>query len=91
VKCADQFEILAKEEAVLQGTIESLTANWKVLWNGNKCGKNLDDENLKATDITDQKQPKNVEYFNYFGSMITNYARYTIISLTSFYAQFFIQ
>jgi len=25
--------------------------------------------------MTDQKQPKNVEYFNYFGSMI-NYATY---------------
>jgi hypothetical protein len=58
VKCADQFEILAKEEAVLQDTIGSLTANWKMLWNGNKCGKNLDDENLKATDMTDQKTAK---------------------------------
>jgi hypothetical protein len=27
--------------------------------------------------VTDQKQPKNVEYFNYVGSMITNDARYT--------------
>jgi hypothetical protein len=26
--------------------------------------------------MTDQQQLKNVEYFNYFGSMITNYARY---------------
>ena len=26
--------------------------------------------------MTDQKQPKNVEYFNYFGSTITNYAKY---------------
>ena len=27
--------------------------------------------------MTDQKQPKNVEYFTYFGSVITNCARYT--------------
>ena len=26
--------------------------------------------------MTDQKQPKNVEYFNYFGGMIANYARH---------------
>jgi hypothetical protein len=27
--------------------------------------------------MTDQKQPQNVEYFSYLGSMIINYARYT--------------
>jgi hypothetical protein len=27
--------------------------------------------------MIDQKQLENVEYFNYLGSMITNYARYT--------------
>jgi hypothetical protein len=27
--------------------------------------------------MTDQKQPENVEYFNYLGSTITNYARCT--------------
>ena len=27
--------------------------------------------------MTDEKQPKNVEYFNYLGSMIINDARYT--------------
>jgi len=73
VNYADHLAILAKEEAVLQGTIERLIVNWKMLRNENKCGKkNSDDENLKATipniDMTDQKQPENVEYFNYFGS-----------------------
>ena len=37
--------------------------------------KNSDDENLKTTtpntDMTDQKQQQNVEYFNYFGGMVT--------------------
>ena len=73
---------LAKEQAVLQGTIERLIANWKMLRNGMEInvGKNSDDENLKTTipntDMTNQKQPENVEYFNYFGSMVTNCARY---------------
>jgi hypothetical protein len=40
VKYADQLVIPAKEEAVLQGTTERLSANWKMLWNGNKYGKN---------------------------------------------------
>jgi len=39
VKYVDQLVIVAKEEAVLQGNIERLTANWKMLWNGNKSGK----------------------------------------------------
>jgi len=82
VKCADQLVTLAKEQAVLQGTIERLIANWKMLRNGMEInvGKNSDDENLKTTipntDMTNQKQPENVEYFNYFGSMVTNCARY---------------
>ena len=46
--------------------------------------KDSDDENLKAnipnTVMTDQKQLENVEYFNYFGSMITNYARYVRVA-----------
>ena len=26
--------------------------------------------------MADQKQPKNVEYFNYFGGMVTNYVKH---------------
>jgi hypothetical protein len=48
--------------------------------NGNGCGENQGFENLKATipneDYDRSKQPENVKYFNYFGS-ITNEAKCT--------------
>jgi hypothetical protein len=39
---ADGLVLLAKEEMVLQGTFD-------MLWNGNECGRNLGNENFKAT------------------------------------------
>ena len=50
--------------------------NWNMLWNGNECGKNEYDDNLKATITnTGQKQLENVQYFNHLRNMITNDAR----------------
>jgi hypothetical protein len=53
-----------------------------MLWCENARGKKQkSNENLKATsqvEITvDQRQPENVEFFSYLGSMITNNARHT--------------
>ena len=48
-------------------------------WNGNKCGKTMviriSRQPSPIQIMLDQKQLKNVEYFNYLGSMITKYAR----------------
>jgi len=69
--------ILAREETVLQCTIERLIEIGR-MWE-----KNEGDENLKATiahtdcSLIDQQRPENVEYLNYLGSMATNGARYT--------------
>jgi hypothetical protein len=43
-----------------------------MLWNVHKCGKNQDDENLKANIqiVIGQKQLETVEYFKYFVRMI---------------------
>jgi hypothetical protein len=52
-----------------------------MLWNGNECGKNLvmriSRQPSPIQILIDQRQPKNVEYFNYFCSMITNDVRFT--------------
>jgi len=52
-----------------------------MVWNGCECGKRYGNENPKATAPVQimiyLKQPENVEYFNYLGSIITNNARYT--------------
>jgi predicted RNA-binding protein len=74
--------LLAKEETVLQGMIDRLTEIVR------RYGMEM---NVKTTKVmrnsrqpspiqimTDQKQPENVEYFNYLGSMITNDARCTL-------------
>jgi hypothetical protein len=48
-------------------------------WNGNKCGKIQDDENLKAsiptTDFDRSKTTEEYGNFQLLSSMITNYAR----------------
>jgi hypothetical protein len=71
----------AKEETVLQGMIERLTEI------GRRYGMEMDVEKTKVMRISrqpsplkvmmDQKQPENVEYFNYLSCMITNDARCT--------------
>jgi hypothetical protein len=47
-----------------------------MLWNGNKHGKTMAVRILKQPSpydiMTDQKQLKNVEYFNYSGGLIIN-------------------
>jgi hypothetical protein len=47
-----------------------------MLWNGNECGKTkvmgISNVPSPLQVIINQKQRKNVEYFRYFGSMITN-------------------
>jgi len=52
-----------------------------MLWNGNECGNKwatgISRQPSSVQFMTDQKQPKNVEYFNYFGIVITNCARST--------------
>jgi hypothetical protein len=48
-----------------------------MLWNGNECGKTkvmrISRHPFQIQIVIDQKQPKNVEYFNYLSSIITNY------------------
>jgi hypothetical protein len=50
--------------------------------------KKMVDENLKATipsTVYDRyKQPESLEYFNYFGSMMTNGVRYRFLGFTIF-------
>jgi hypothetical protein len=80
VKYADDLVLLVKEETVLQGMIDRL------IQIGRRYGMEINVEETKVIRISrqsspiqmiDQKQPKNVEYFNYLGSMITNDARCT--------------
>jgi hypothetical protein len=81
VKYADDLVLLAKEETLLQGTIDRLIEL------GRCYGMEMNVEKTKVMRIstqptpitirTDQKQLKNVEYFSYLGSMITNDARCT--------------
>jgi len=53
----------------------------KTLWNGNECGKNWSNENLKAiipiTDCDRSETASEVDNFNCFGSPMTNGARCT--------------
>jgi hypothetical protein len=64
------------KEKVLQGMTDGLTEICRC-WNGIECGKRSGDQNLKATipsiGYDRPKQPVNVEYYSYFGSMISWY------------------
>jgi hypothetical protein len=81
VKYADDIGILAKEEMMLRGMIDRLTAN------GKYYGMEMNVEKTKVLRISrqpspvliliGQKQLENVEYFNYLGSMTTNDGRCT--------------
>jgi hypothetical protein len=81
VKYANDLVLLAKEEVVLHGMIGRLIEI------GRCYGIELNVEKTKVMRILrqpspiqimiDQKQPENVQYFNYLGSMITNDARCT--------------
>jgi hypothetical protein len=79
VKYVYDLVLQAKEEAVLQGKFERKIEIRRC------CGMQKNVEKTKVMGISrqpspekvmmDQKHPENVEYFNYFGSMITNDAR----------------
>jgi hypothetical protein len=81
VKYANDLVLLAREETVLQDMVDRLTEI------GRCYGMEMNVEKTKVMRISrqpspvqimiDQKQPENVEYFNYLGSMITNCARCT--------------
>jgi hypothetical protein len=81
VKYADDLALVAKEEMVLQGMIDTLTEI------GRRYGMEMNVERTKVMRIsrqlspikimTDKKQWENVEYFSYLGSMITQDARCT--------------
>jgi hypothetical protein len=81
VKFADDLVLLAREENVLQGTVDRLNEI------GKRYGMEMSVEKTKVMRISrqpapmklmiDQKQLENVEYFNYLGSMITNDAKRT--------------
>ena len=84
MKYAYNLVLLAKEETVLHGMIDKIT---KI---GRCYGMEMNVDKTKVMRIsrersplqvmTDQKQLKNLEYFNYFGSIITNHARCEIKS-----------
>jgi hypothetical protein len=77
VKYADDLVLLAREENMVDRLIEI----------GRRCGMEMNVEKSKVMRISrqpspmkimiDKKQLKNVEYFNYLGSMITNESRCT--------------
>jgi hypothetical protein len=81
VAYADDIVLLAKQETVPQGMIDRLA---KV---GRSYGGEMNVENTMVMRVseqpypikimTDQKQPENVEYISYLGTMITNYATCT--------------
>jgi len=76
VKYADDLVLVAKEEKVLQGTID------KLIEIGRRYGMEMKVEKTKVmkisiqpspvTIIIDQKQLENVECFKYLGSLLTN-------------------
>jgi hypothetical protein len=81
VKYADERVLLAREEKVLQGMVDTLIEI------GRFYGMEMNVEKTRVMRISrqpspmkimiDQKQLENMEYFNYSGSMITNDAMCT--------------
>jgi len=81
VKYADDLVLLAREEMLLQGMFDKLVEIGRCYGmetNVEKSkGMRISRQPSLVQNMTDQKQPENVEYFNYLGSMITNAARCT--------------
>jgi hypothetical protein len=81
VKYADDLVLIAKEETVLQGTIDKISET------GRYCGMEMNVEKTKVmrilrqpspvTIMIDQEQLENMEYFKYLGSMLTKNGRFT--------------
>jgi len=73
--------LLAKEETVLQGMIERVIEIGRCYGMERSVGKakvmRISRQTSPVQMMIDQKQPKNVEYFNYLGSVIANDARCT--------------
>ena len=75
MKYADDLVLMAKEETVLQGMIDTLSET------GRYYGMEINVEKTKVLRISrqpspitimiDQKQPENVKCFKYLGSMLT--------------------
>ena len=80
-KYASNLMLLSKEETVLQGMIESLIEIGRFYGMERSVGKakvmRISRQTSSVQMMIDQKQPKNVEYFNYLGSVIANDARCT--------------
>jgi hypothetical protein len=77
VKYADGLVIQAKEETMLQGMIAKLSENgscFEMEMNVEKL-RTISVQTSPIQTMTDQKEPANVEYFNYWGSTKTNDTR----------------
>jgi hypothetical protein len=81
VKYADNLVLLAREENVLQGMVDRLSEIGRRYGMEMNVEKNLvmiiSRQPAPMKIVIAQKQLENLEYFNYLGSMITNYARCT--------------
>jgi hypothetical protein len=78
VKYADELVLLAKEETVSKGAIDSL--NYIGICYRMELYVEINEVIIisrKPSPVIDQKQLANVDHFDYFGSMITNDARCT--------------
>ena len=69
VKYADDLVLLAREEVLLQGMIDKLTEIGRCYGMETNVEKNkrmrISRQPSLILTMTDQKQPENVEYFNY--------------------------
>ena len=75
VKYADDLVLRAKEEMVLQGTIDKLIdigRCYGMEMNVKKQINEISRQSCPATIMIDQKQLENVEYFKYLGSVLTS-------------------
>ena len=81
MKYADNLMLLAKAEAVLQGMTERRVDIGRCYGMEMNVGKTkvmiISRQLSPLQTMIDQKQPENVEYFNYLGRRITNDARCT--------------
>jgi len=79
VKYAHDLALMAKEEAVLQGTIDKINGSGRCYGMEMNVKKREINENSKTTIpvtiMIDQNQLQNVEFFKYLGSMLINDGR----------------
>jgi hypothetical protein len=81
VQYSDDLVLLAQEETVLQEMTNRLIEvrrNHRMKMDGEKTNTmKIARQPSRKQIIMNQKQPENVEYFNYFGILITKKATYT--------------